>query len=102
MAAEPSSHRLPQIRITLDMVNNQQLQICVADQGPGIPAEIMADVSEAFYTTKPQGTGLGLSVVQGVVRAHHGEFNIESPASQGTRMTLLLPLKMHNSEEEIV
>jgi len=91
-----------QIRITLDVVNSQQLKICVTDQGPGIPAGILADVSEAFYTTKPQGTGLGLSVVQGVVRAHHGEFSIASSAAQGTCMTLLLPLKMSGSEEGIV
>ncbi|MEH6358778.1 MAG: ATP-binding protein [Pseudomonadales bacterium] len=90
------------ITITLDIVNDQQLQVRVTDQGPGIPAAILADVSEAFYTTKPQGTGLGLSVVQGVVRAHQGEFSIESSADNGTQMTLLLPLKVQSNEEEMV
>ncbi len=69
-----------------------QLNIQVLDQGPGIPAEILAKAGELFLTTKAQGTGLGLSVVQAVVRAHSGEFLLESHAGKGTCANIRLPL----------
>ncbi len=47
---------------------------------------------EAFYTTKSHGTGLGLAVVQAVVKAHQGRFAIESPEQGGAVATLTLPL----------
>jgi two-component system, sensor histidine kinase FlrB len=71
---------------------NLQLVIQILDQGPGMPAELLAKVGDLFVTTKAQGTGLGLSVVQAVVRAHAGEFLLESQAGQGTCASVLLPL----------
>ena len=54
-------------------------------------AELLAKVQEPFYTTRPQGTGLGLAVAQVVARAHHGEFVIESQPGQGTLAGFTLP-----------
>jgi two-component system, sensor histidine kinase FlrB len=69
-----------------------QLIIKISDKGPGMSADILAKAGDLFVTTKAQGTGLGLSVVQAVVRAHSGEFLLESEAGQGTSASLLLPL----------
>jgi two-component system sensor histidine kinase FlrB len=52
----------------------------------------LAKAGDLFVTTKAQGTGLGLSVVQAVVRAHSGDFLLESQAGQGTSASLVLPL----------
>jgi two-component system sensor histidine kinase FlrB len=71
---------------------NAQLIIQISDQGPGMAPDILAKAGDLFVTTKSQGTGLGLSVVQAVVRAHAGEFLLESQAGQGTCANLLLPL----------
>lgn len=67
--------------------------IRVRDTGGGIPQEIMARVCEPFFTTKPtgQGTGLGLAVASGIVKAHKGELQIESVPDQGTTITVWLP-----------
>jgi two-component system, sensor histidine kinase FlrB len=69
-----------------------QLIVKISDKGPGMSADILAKAGDLFVTTKAQGTGLGLSVVQAVVRAHSGEFVLESEAGQGTSASLLLPL----------
>lgn len=69
----------------------EQLWIRVCDKGPGIPDELLASVGDLFVTTKSQGTGLGLSVVQAVARAHHGKFLLNSKQGQGTCASLLLP-----------
>jgi len=69
-----------------------QLEISVMDNGPGIEKQRIAKVMEAFYTTKSQGTGLGLAVVQGVVQAHKGTVEVKSEVGQGSCFTLVLPL----------
>lgn len=81
-----------EISIDLD-VSGAYLRIVVRDQGPGIDESIRANVLEPFVTNKSQGTGLGLAVVQAVVRAHHGEFNIESSTGCGTVMLIQIPLR---------
>jgi len=68
-----------------------QLAISVLDQGPGIPSELMDTVGDLFVTTKPQGTGLGLAVVQSVARGHRGRFMLNSEEGKGTCATLVLP-----------
>ncbi len=80
------------ITIELDTTANGYLCIRVMDQGPGIPDGIKEQVREAFVTSKSHGTGLGLSIVESVVKAHRGEFLINSDVERGVEITLLLPL----------
>jgi len=62
------------------------------DNGPGIDKQRLAKVMEAFYTTKAQGTGLGLAVVQSVAQAHNGTVEVKSELGKGSCFTLVLPL----------
>jgi PAS domain S-box-containing protein len=65
----------------------------VADTGEGIPPEILHRVTEPFFTTKAvgRGTGLGLAMVYGTMKAHGGTLDIQSEVGQGTRIRLRLP-----------
>lgn len=94
--------RAAEINITLDSIDGY-MRIIVQDKGPGIDEAIKENVLEPFVTNKSQGTGLGLAVVQAVVRAHHGEFNIESSTGCGTVMSIQIPLRSQlESAEGIV
>ena len=64
----------------------------VADTGGGIPQEQLNRIFEPFYTTKKKGTGLGLMIVQRIVRAHNGRIELESHVGRGTTFRLWLPL----------
>jgi len=68
-----------------------ELVIRVLDNGPGFESSDAGRLTEAFYTTKSHGTGLGLAVVQAVIKAHQGRFTIESPDQGGAIATLRLP-----------
>ena len=70
-----------------------KVQIEVADNGPGIAAEIAEHIFDPFFTTKPQGvgTGIGLSVCQGIVSAHGGEIRAVSRPEGGAVFTITLP-----------
>lgn len=76
----------------------QQLIIDVVDKGPGIKQDILNSVTDVFMTTKAQGTGLGLSVVQTVMRAHGGELQLQSKEGVGTHVRLSMPLASHAPE----
>lgn len=69
------------------------VEIMVQDTGPGIAKDIQDKIFDPFFTTKPlgQGTGLGLSVVHGIVTAHDGQLNVESSAHSGTIFRMLFP-----------
>ena len=66
--------------------------VSVADNGGGIPPEQLNQIFEPFYTTKKKGTGLGLMIVQRIVRAHGGRIELESHVGRGTTFRLWLPL----------
>lgn len=66
--------------------------VSVADTGGGIPHDQINRIFEPFYTTKRKGTGLGLMIVQRIVRAHGGRIELESQVGRGTNFRIWLPL----------
>lgn len=68
------------------------VEICVIDDGPGIAEHIQKDLFKPFFTTRSDGTGLGLAVVQAVARAHGGSVRLESVEGQGSRFIVQLPI----------
>lgn len=72
--------------------SGRYLELAVRDDGPGIPEESIARVFEPFFTTKSTGRGLGLSVVEGIVRAHGGSIRLRSHPGLGTDFRIYLPL----------
>jgi two-component system, sporulation sensor kinase E len=65
----------------------------VSDTGGGIAEDKIKHIFEPFYTTKKKGTGLGLMIVQRIVRQHGGHIELESRVGQGTRFRIRLPLQ---------
>ncbi|MFP8965862.1 sensor histidine kinase [Pokkaliibacter sp. CJK22405] len=72
--------------------SQDEVSISVIDNGPGIAPEQIAKVLQPFYSTKSQGTGLGLAVVQAVAKAHGGRFELGSEPGK-TTATLWLPIQ---------
>ncbi|MBN2450942.1 MAG: PAS domain-containing protein [Lentisphaeria bacterium] len=69
------------------------VDIRFVDEGSGIRPEQMSRVLDPYYTTKAEGSGLGLLIVERIVRGHGGELGIESEAGQGSVFTVSLPLR---------
>jgi two-component system, NtrC family, sensor kinase len=71
-----------------------KVQICVKDNGSGIPQNIIDKIFQPFFTTKPtgEGTGLGLSLSYDIIKAHGGELKVETGTGEGTEFIILLPL----------
>lgn len=81
------------VAITLSScICDSQVVISVVDNGPGMDATTLTKIQDAFFTTKPQGTGLGLAVVRSIANAHHGEFALDSTPGVGTIARVILPL----------
>ena len=74
------------------------VEVRVQDNGPGIPAAVLARVFDPFYTTRTQGTGLGLSICQTIIREHGGSISIESVVGQGTTVLLDLPVEKRHGD----
>jgi len=67
--------------------------LAVSDTGPGIPADVLARVFEPFYSGKPNGSGLGLTIAERIVAAHGGRIDIASEPGRGTRVTMRFPVE---------
>jgi len=67
--------------------------VSVADTGHGIPADALPNIFRPFFTTKGEGTGLGLSLARRIVEDHDGRIEVTSKPDEGTRFTVLLPLR---------
>lgn len=91
-ALESGSHPI-KLLIRLTQKNQQTLQIEIEDNGDGLSEFEMNKIQSPFYTTKSNGTGLGLAVVQAVVKAHKGEFMLtHSDVLGGIKAQMCLPI----------
>ncbi|HSM92333.1 MAG TPA: ATP-binding protein [Anaeromyxobacteraceae bacterium] len=83
---------------TRQVPGDLDVEVVFEDTGPGIPPERLRKIFDPFFTTKERGTGLGLSVVYGVVEKHGGRIEVDSQEGKGTRFTIRL---RRASEEEL-
>jgi nitrogen fixation/metabolism regulation signal transduction histidine kinase len=70
---------------------NQQVELAICDNGPGIPEKARNWIFEPYSTDKPKGTGLGLAIVKKIVDEHQGQIRVESEPEQGTCFLVQLP-----------
>jgi PAS domain S-box-containing protein len=77
-----------------ELYGRDAVQIQVRDTGEGIPDDLLAQIFEPFFSTKPgKGTGLGLWVSQGIVQNHGGTMRVRSRVGRGTTFTITLPVQ---------
>lgn len=78
------------VRVALTAIADTR-QIAFADEGPGIPPDVLEKIFDPFFTTKTRGSGLGLPTAKRLVEAHRGRITIVCPAAGGTIVTVQLP-----------
>ena len=79
--------------------SKENVRIFVSDQGKGIAPEHLENIFNPFFTTKPQGVGLGLAIVSKIVDEHQGLIHVASQRGEGTTFTLSLPKELHVSSQ---
>lgn len=77
-----------QIRLTTGTNSNGQFEISVTDNGPGIPPELLEEIFVPFFTTREQGSGIGLSLSRQIMRLHGGSLKVQSIPNKETTFTL--------------
>ena len=77
---------------TRTISKGKRIQVEVTDSGKGISDEYISRVFEPFFSTKPNGTGLGLSVSYGIMKGHQGTIDIQSSLGEGTKVILEFPV----------
>jgi len=88
MAAMPEGGTLG----ILAEVADDELRISVSDTGTGIPEELLTKIFEPYFTTKKNGTGLGLTITFKIIKEHAGEISLESKEGRGSTFTIHLPV----------
>ena len=81
--------------------NDHRVTIHFDDEGQGIPPENMNKIWDPFFTTKDQGTGLGLGIVKNIIESHGGSIQIVNRPVSGARVTVELPLKPKGTDSEL-
>lgn len=91
--AMSSLDRRGTLTVRTRLTSSDTVQIDVADNGPGIPEDILAKIFDPFFTTKPvgEGTGMGLSICYRIVENHGGTITVNSKPGRGTVFTVTLP-----------
>lgn len=79
-----------QVEVCLEA--RSMVAIVVRDDGPGMPPEVQRRVFEPFFTTRSDGTGLGLPVARAIIMAHRGELQVSSTLGKGTTVYIALPI----------
>ncbi len=80
------------IKINFGCTVDQRLEIIIEDNGPGIEGDIIDHMFEPFYTSRKNGTGLGMSIVKSIIESHQGEVKAEN-TEHGAKITLIMPME---------
>ena len=80
----------PELEISCYREGDTHVCLSVRDNGEGIPAVELEEVFVAFYTTRDEGSGIGLSLCRQIIRSHNGRTHIESVPGEGTRVLITL------------
>lgn len=80
------------IQINLKVLDKKKLVVAIQDEGDGIPEEILLNLGEPFYTTKKDGTGLGLMVTKQIINEHKGEVKFGNTGKKGALVKVILPI----------
>ena len=101
---ESTNYQLPTIRIRTEVVDKNQVAICIADNGIGMTERIRRQMFDPFFTTKPvgKGTGLGLSIsYQIIVEKHGGQLQCNSAPGQGTEFIIQIPIRQQSHAKPV-
>ena len=79
------------LRIACEPARGHRVLVVVADTGPGIKPEHLGRIFDLYFSTKPKGSGIGLSMVFRTIQMHDGEIEVESTVGKGTTFRVLLP-----------
>jgi signal transduction histidine kinase len=86
-----------ELAITSKATADDQVLVSVSDSGVGIASEQSKDIFEAFFTTKPQGTGMGLSISRRIIESHGGRIWATANSGRGTTFQFTLPTHLRAS-----
>src|SRR5258708_11629002 len=84
-----------ELAIKSQRADRGQLTVCVSDTGVGLPPQQADQIFYAFFTTKAQGTGMGLSISHSIVESHHGHLWAADNSPLGARFHAMLPTAVH-------
>ncbi len=87
-----------ELTITSQRTDTQQLMVCVSDTGVGLPSQQADKIFNAYFTTKPQGTGMGLSISRSIVESHSGRLWAADNSSRGATFHVILPATVEAHE----
>ena len=85
------------IKVKVKGIEGNKMCISIEDEGCGIDGENLLNLGEPFYTTKKDGTGLGLMVTYQIIKDHNGEIRFDSSQQNGTKVTVILPISQNKS-----
>lgn len=77
----------------------EYVRVTISDQGEGIPADIIDKIFDPYFSTKPQGSGLGLSIVHSIISKHDGHIQVDSAPGQSTTFSIYLPASAKKRQE---
>ncbi|MBF2068002.1 MAG: GAF domain-containing protein [Calothrix sp. C42_A2020_038] len=80
------------VELKVHLLSTNKININIHNQGEPIPAEVISNLTQPFFSTKPNGTGLGLAITKRIVNAHGGELSIDSDTTTGTVVRVELPV----------
>jgi signal transduction histidine kinase len=86
------------LTITTQQDENRQILVSVSDTGMGLPPEQTEQIFNAFFTSKPQGTGMGLPISRSIIESHGGRLWATSNSGPGTTFRFTLPLEAAKSQ----